>query len=79
MKAEYDAESNGNFDELALSLIMTRIEQLISLDIDDGEGSRKIPTATMPSLDAAHVEALRGAVDLLTIYDREQKNYLACL
>ena len=38
-----------------LPLLMTRVEQHI-FEYRGGEGSRKIPPGTMPSLDAAHAE-----------------------
>lgn len=62
---EYDANSNGNFDEV--DVIGARDENggIYIFEYRDGEGSRQVPPSRMPSLEAARKEAIRSAIDLL--------------
>jgi hypothetical protein len=62
---EYDAESNGNFDEAAISTVHGGTAGVYIFEYRDGEGSRELPPARMPSFDAARKEAIRCAIDLL--------------
>ena len=61
----YDAQSNGNFDELAVTSAHDQRGDVYVFVYRDGEASRKSLRLPMPSLDAANAEAVRGAVDLL--------------
>ena len=62
---EYDARSNGNFDEVAVTAATDGNEGIYIFEYRDGEGSRQVPPSRMPSFDAAREEAIRCAVDLL--------------
>jgi hypothetical protein len=62
---EYDATSNGNFDEVAVTSASNAGGDVYLFDYRDGETSRRIPPSRMPSLEAARAEAIRCAVDLL--------------
>ena len=62
---DYDANSNGNFDELAVTAASNGIGDAYIFEYRDGETIRRIPPSRMPSLDAARSEAIRCAVDLL--------------
>lgn len=62
---DYDATSNGNFDEVAVTSASDETGDVYIFEYRDGEGSRRIPPSRMPSLDAARSEATRCAVDLL--------------
>lgn len=62
---DYDAESNGNFDEIALTSASDDSGEVFVFEYRDGESFRQIPPCTMPSRQAAHEEAVRCAVDLL--------------
>jgi hypothetical protein len=62
---EYDARSNGNFDEVAMTSASDGAGDEYVFEYRDGESSRRIPPSRMASLDAARSEAIRGAIDLL--------------
>lgn len=62
---DYDAQSNGNLDELAITRAAGNDGSVYIFEYREGEGSRRVPRATMPSLEAAREEAVRCAVDLL--------------
>ena len=62
---EYDAESNGNFDEVAVTAANGQNGGAYIFEYRDGEGSRRTPPSTLPSFEAAREEAVRGAVDIL--------------
>jgi hypothetical protein len=63
---DYDAQSNGNFDEISIAEVSEGNEdQIYIYEYRDGEGSTQTPPSRMPSLKAAREEALRSAVDLL--------------
>lgn len=51
-------------DEAALDRARAMLVQTAAFD-RDGEGSRELPPARMPSFDAARKEAIRCAIDLL--------------
>lgn len=59
----YDAESNGNFDEVTVTAAVD--EGIYVFEYRDGEGSRQIPPSRMPSAEAARQEAVRCAIDVL--------------
>jgi len=61
----YDAQSNGNFDELAVTLLNDESGGIYVFEYRDGEGSRQVPPVSMPSLEAAREEAVRSAIDVL--------------
>lgn len=62
---DYDARSNGNFDEVSVTSASDESGDVYIFEYRDGQGSRRIPPSKMPSLDAARSEAIRCAVDLL--------------
>lgn len=62
---EYDARSNGNFDEATVTSIHEGEDAVYIFEYRDGEGSRLIPPSRMPSLAVARKEAVRCALDLL--------------
>jgi hypothetical protein len=62
---DYDARSNGNFDEVAVTAATDGNEGVYIFEYRDGEGSRQVPPSRMPSFDAAREEAMRCAIDLL--------------
>ena len=62
---EYDARSNGNFDEVAIASANDENGGIYIFEYRDGEGSRQVPPSTMSSPQAAREEAVRSAVDLL--------------
>ncbi|HEV2503723.1 MAG TPA: hypothetical protein VGV39_11645 [Mesorhizobium sp.] len=62
---QYDAESNGNFDEVSVTAAQTEDDAVFIFECRDGEGSRQLPSVRLSGLDAAHAEALRCAVDML--------------
>ena len=62
---EYEAESNGNFDEVAVTAANDEKGSIYVFEYRDGDSSRQVPPARMPSLKAAREEAVRCAVDLL--------------
>lgn len=63
---EYEAESNGNFDEVAVTAANDEKGSVYVFEYREGASSRQVPPARMPSLEAARDEALRCAVDLMT-------------
>jgi hypothetical protein len=62
---DYDARSNGNFDEVAVTAANEENGGVYFFEYRDGEGGRQVPPSRMPSLEAAREEAVRGAIDLL--------------
>ncbi|MGO4833752.1 hypothetical protein AB4144_15920 [Rhizobiaceae sp. 2RAB30] len=63
---DYDAVSNGNFDEVAAAAVSDgEGHGVYVFEYRDGESSRQIPPSRMPSYEAAREEALRCAIDLL--------------
>jgi hypothetical protein len=62
---DYDARSNGNFDEVAVTATDNENGAVYLFEYRDGEGSRRVPPSTMPSFEAARKEAIRCAIDLL--------------
>jgi hypothetical protein len=74
---DYEAESNGNFDEVAVTAANDEYGGLYIFEYRDGEGSRKVPPARMPSLEAAREEAVRSAIDLLADLEPGADDYLS--
>jgi hypothetical protein len=62
---DYDAESNGNFDDVAVTVKKSENGEMYIFEYRDGEGSRHVPLSRMLSFDAAREEAVRSAIDLL--------------
>ena len=62
---EYDARSNGNFDEVDVLAANAENGAVYIFEYRDGDSSRQVPAAKMPSFDAAREEAVRCAIDLL--------------
>lgn len=62
---DYDAKSNGNFDEVAATSASDGESDMYVFECRDGGTSRRIPPSHMPSLEAAREEAMRCAADLL--------------
>lgn len=62
---DYDAQSNGNFDEVAVTSVQEGENKTYIFEYRDGEGIRRVPPSVMPSFQAAREEAIRGAIDLL--------------
>lgn len=62
---EYDARSNGNFDEVAVTMANDQTGGIYIFEYRDGDGCRQIPPSGMPSFEAAREEAVRCAIDLL--------------
>ena len=63
---EYDARSNGNFDEVVATSAHDGDGGCVYIfEYRDGDGSRQMPPCTMPSRSAAHDEARRCASDML--------------
>jgi hypothetical protein len=62
---DYDANSNGNFDQVAVTSASDGFGDAYIFEYRDGETTRRIPPSRMPSLAAARSEAIRCAVDLL--------------
>jgi hypothetical protein len=60
---DYEAQSNGNFDEVAVA--NDENAGIYIFEYRDGDGGGRVPPARMPSLDAAREEAIRCAIDLL--------------
>lgn len=61
----YDTQSNGNFDEVAVTAANDEKGGVYIFEYRDGEGSRQVPPSSMPSFEAAREEAVRCAIDLL--------------
>jgi hypothetical protein len=62
---DYDARSNGNFDEVAVAAANEKSGGIYFFEYRDGNGGRQVPPSRMPSLEAARDEAVRCAIDLL--------------
>ena len=62
---DYDARSNGNFDEVTATAADDENGGIYTFEYRDGEASRQVPPSRMPSLEAARNEAVRCAIDLL--------------
>lgn len=64
---DYDARSNGNFDEVAVTALNDEEGDGAAylFEYRDSEGIRQVPLSRMPSLEAAREEAVRCAIDLL--------------
>ncbi|SFU21192.1 hypothetical protein [Mesorhizobium sp. YR577] len=64
---DYDARSNGNFDEVAVTGASDENGgvYIFIFEYRDGDGVRQVPPSKMPSLKAARNEAIRCAIDLL--------------
>lgn len=62
---EYDARSNGNFDELQMVSAEAAGTGVYVFEYRDGEAERRTPPVKLPSVDAAREEAMRSAIDLL--------------
>ncbi|TIT78730.1 MAG: hypothetical protein E5W45_05995 [Mesorhizobium sp.] len=57
---DYDAESNGNFDEVAVTSAQTQSGAgLYIFEYRDGDGGRLVPQAGVASFEAARKEAIR--------------------
>ncbi len=76
---EYDAVSNGNFDEIAITEASDANAGVYIIEYRDGEGAQQAPPYTMPSFEAARQEALRRAVDLLIGLDTEAAHHAGWL
>ncbi|MFU0505794.1 DUF6894 family protein [Pseudaminobacter sp. NGMCC 1.201702] len=63
---DYDARSNGNFDEIAVTAANDENGGVYIFEYRDGESSRQVPPSWMPSYEAACEEAVRCAIELLT-------------
>jgi len=62
---DYDAQSNGNFDQVSVTGATDQDGAIYIFEYRDGDGARRVPPCRLPSLEAAGEEALRCAVDLL--------------
>ncbi|WP_031193047.1 hypothetical protein [Mesorhizobium sp. L2C066B000] len=62
---EYDASSNGNFDQVEITSASDGAGDVYVFEYRDGGTSRRIPPSRMASLEAARSEAIRCAIDLL--------------
>jgi hypothetical protein len=62
---DYDARSNCNFDEIAVTAANDENGGVYIFEYRDGEASRQVPPSRMPSFEAAREEAVRCAIDLL--------------
>lgn len=62
---EYDANSNGNFDEIDVIAANDGNGGVYIFEHRDGEGSRQVRPSRVPSLEVAGEEAIRSAIDLL--------------
>jgi hypothetical protein len=62
---DYDARSNGNFDEVAVTAANDENGAVYIFEYRDGESSRQVPPSRMPSYEAAYEEAVRCAIELL--------------
>jgi hypothetical protein len=62
---DYDARSNGNFDEVAVTAANDENGGVYIFEYRDGEAGHQVPPSRMPSLEAAREEAVRCAIDLL--------------
>jgi hypothetical protein len=62
---DYDARSNGNFDEVDVTAANDENGGVYIFEYRDGEGSRQVPPSKMANFEAAREEAIRCAIDLL--------------
>ncbi len=62
---DYDAISNGNFDEVDVTAANDDNRAVYIFEYRDGADSRQVPPAAMPNFEAARREAIRRAVDVL--------------
>jgi hypothetical protein len=62
---DYDARSNGNFDEVTATAASDENGGVYIFEYRDGDGVRQVPPSEMPSFEAARNEAIRCAIDLL--------------
>lgn len=62
---DYEARSNGNFDEVAVTTASNENGGTYIFEYRDGDSSREVPPSRMPSFEAARQEAIRCAIDLL--------------
>lgn len=62
---EYDAVSNGNYDEVVITAAYDQEGDVYLFEYRDGESPRSIPPSRLPSFEAARAEAVRCAVELL--------------
>ena len=62
---DYDAESSGNFDEVAVTAVNDQSGATYIFEYRDGDGARRVPASSMPSFEAARQEAIRCAIDVL--------------
>ena len=62
---DYDANSNGNFDQVEVTSASDSTGEVYIFEYRDGAATRRIPPSRMPSLEAARSEAIRCAVDIL--------------
>jgi hypothetical protein len=62
---DYEAQSDGNFDEVAVTTASNENGGVYIFEYRDGDGSREVPPSRMPSFEAARQEAIRCAIDLL--------------
>lgn len=62
---DYDARSNGNFDEVDVASASDENGGIYIFEYRDGAASRQVPPSRMPNLKAARDEAVRCAIELL--------------
>lgn len=62
---DYEAESNGNFDEVSVTAANDENGGIYIFEYREGESNRHVPPSRMPSLEVAREEAVRCAIDLL--------------
>ena len=62
---DYDARSNGNFDEVAITKASSEDGEVYIYEYRGGEANDQVPPLRMPSFQAAREEAIRCAIDLL--------------
>ncbi|MER9963301.1 hypothetical protein NKJ72_20520 [Mesorhizobium sp. M0045] len=62
---DYDARSNGNFDEVAVTAANNANGAVYIFEYRHGDGGRQVAQSTLQSLEAAREEAVRCAIHLL--------------
>jgi hypothetical protein len=62
---DYEAQSNGNFDEVAITAASSENGRAYILEYCDGEASRWVPPSRTLSFEAVRSEAVRCAMDQL--------------
>lgn len=62
---DYDAQSNGDFDEVSVTSVKDDASQTYIFEFRDGESLRQVPPSQLPSFEVAREEALCSAIDLL--------------